>query len=133
VVSDVRTRATSAATGLTLLLAALQLFWAAFRAPDDLAVTISAFLCLVTLMAGIGLARYGGFEARLVAGIVCGSQILLMLLAVTVGPPGSPRRPLDLHVVVALALPAVILLLLEIDRRARRRKARETRPSSYAL
>ncbi|GAB2980676.1 hypothetical protein [Nocardioides montaniterrae] len=127
-----RTRLSTYVAGLTLLLAVLQIFWALFRAPDDLTVTLGLLLGLTSMVAGVSLARSNSFEGRLCVGLACGAQIGLMALAITVGMPGSSRRPVDLHVVVALVLPALLLALLDLDRRARRRRRPEEH-SSYAL
>lgn len=127
------TRTSAIAAGATLLLAVLQLFWAVARAHSDIAGGTAAFLSVVTVLAGLALARTPVFEARLAVGLVCGAQIGLMLLAITLGLPGADRQPIDPHVVVALVVPLGILTLLEIDRRARHERARPTPPASYAL
>lgn len=104
----------------TALLAALELYGAGVGADSGVVVWGGALLGALTLLAAIGLARVSCFETRLAVVLVCGTELGLMLLALVTGLPGQSPRSLDAETTVALLLPIAAMVLLALDRRARR-------------
>jgi hypothetical protein len=103
---------------MTAVLALLQAWWA-WGADGDAAST-SAVLAPISLVAAVALARVNCLETRLPVVVVAFAQLGLIGLALLLGLPGQPRHELDAQAVAALVVPLAILVLIDLDRHARR-------------
>lgn len=103
--------------GAVVVLALLQTWWAWGHA--ELSAS-STMLAPFTVLAALVLASLNCLEARLSAVLVASAQLGLIGLALTFGLPGEARHPLDLQAGAALLVPTAVLVLGELDRRARR-------------
>lgn len=122
-----------AAAVLTGVLGLTQLWWASGLGAH--ASATGALLGPLSLVAAVALGRISCFETRLAAVVVAAAQLLLTVLALSIGLPGQPRQPIGVRTTTGLLLPAAILVALELDRRRRTRRARSgtgTEDSPYA-
>jgi len=105
----------------TALLGIAQACWGVGIGRD--ASASAAVLAPLTVLAAIALARVPRLETRLAVVLAALAQLLLTALAVTIGLPGEERSPIGASEVVAVVLSLAVLVLVEIDRRARQRHA----------
>lgn len=103
--------------GAVVVLALLQTWWAWGDAELS---TSSTTLAPFTVLAALALASLNCLEARLAIVLVATAQLGLITLALTLGLPGEVRHPLDLQAAAAVVVPTSVLVLVELDRRARR-------------
>ena len=121
-----RTRASLACAGLLLLFGLCQLGWAGASGPEatnglvgSRGLGMAAILGPLSILAAALLLRLDRFETRLLVGLVASTQVVLGVLDTTLGLPGQEARGWGVRAVLELVLPALVLLLLEADRRAR--------------
>lgn len=112
------TRPSRATVVVTACLALLQAWWA--WGSDGGGATTAAVMAPMSLVAAIALARVNCLETRLSVVLVAFAQLGLIGLALLLGLPGQARHPFDGHAVAALVLPFAVLVLIDLDRQARR-------------
>lgn len=82
-------------------------------APSSVAVT-AGIGCAAAVLAVLWLLRGGGFEARLVAAVVSAVSLLLALVGMVFGTPGSGGGGVTVRGALVVAASAAALLLLRL-------------------
>jgi len=114
----IRTVASRAAVVTLAVLAAIQVSWVN-RATNDALEVPAALLAIATLIIAVSLGWRNDFESRFAAVLMATGQLLLSILAVTVGLPGQSPQPDDPVALLTLATSVTVLALLWWDRQLR--------------
>jgi len=125
--ADTRTVPSLVVAGATTAEAVLLVAWSVRVTTPALTASVLGFAAITVLVA-LALLWRNTFEARLASALIATYSLTSGLLVVTIGLPSLDPERTNPVALLSLATAAIAYVALELDRRARARRAAHRRP-----